>query len=325
MIYFVIGTSGSGKTACRERLKKCLPNCDIHNFDDIGVPAGADKQWRQETTERWVKQLAEQPLSQSILLGQMTPGEIIACPSSSLLEAINIIVLDCSDEVRVKRLQSRPNFIVNQDTLNWASWLRMHCHDPQWQQHVILQDSAAVMQFDRWVDEKSWPPSVHIDTIDTTNLSIGEVVHSIKQCIAPCSLSEDNIVFSDTPNANEINFITKKINEETLDYGSVTPFSFIIKNEQQHVIAGVNGCLLYGAIYTDQLWVDKHYRKKSLASQLMGKVHEYGKASRCQIATLCSMSFQGAVQFYEKLGYYIDLDRAGYINGSHCVFLSKEL
>ena len=29
----------------------------FYDFDDIGVPENADKKWRQETTEAWIKLL----------------------------------------------------------------------------------------------------------------------------------------------------------------------------------------------------------------------------------------------------------------------------
>jgi hypothetical protein len=50
--YFIGGVSGSGKTAIIPDLKKILGNSiTVYDFDDIGVPDGADKKWRQESTE----------------------------------------------------------------------------------------------------------------------------------------------------------------------------------------------------------------------------------------------------------------------------------
>ena len=49
--YFIIGASGSGKTAIIPHLKKLLGNdMAVYDFDDSGVPDGADKKWRQEST-----------------------------------------------------------------------------------------------------------------------------------------------------------------------------------------------------------------------------------------------------------------------------------
>ena len=99
--HFIIGASGSGKSACLKELKALLVDYDIFDFDDIGVPDNADKIWRQETTEQWLQRLVEsESPNKFCLLGQMVLGEILACPSTKKLEQINIYLLDCSDQIR---------------------------------------------------------------------------------------------------------------------------------------------------------------------------------------------------------------------------------
>lgn len=49
-LYFIGGASGSGKTAVMIYLKELLK-------DAIGVPEGADKKWRQKSTEKWLQKL----------------------------------------------------------------------------------------------------------------------------------------------------------------------------------------------------------------------------------------------------------------------------
>ena len=134
-----------------------------------------------------------------------------------------------------------------------------------------------------------------------------------------------NIEFTKTPDVGDVNFLTDKINEETNDYGESHPFAFFIRNTQGRIAAGANGFIIYGAIYTDQLWVDKSHRNKGLARQVMDKIHSYGKNEKCKIATVQTMDFQGAVEFYEKLGYVQDFKRLGYTNSSACIFMKKEL
>ena len=103
MVFFIIGASGSGKTACLGSLLNLLPNFTIYDFDDIGVPENADKKWRQEATEKWINKLIQCNESEKFcLLGQMVPGEIISCPSSPKLNSFHIILLDCSDEMRIE-------------------------------------------------------------------------------------------------------------------------------------------------------------------------------------------------------------------------------
>ncbi|OFZ56858.1 MAG: hypothetical protein A2381_14035 [Bdellovibrionales bacterium RIFOXYB1_FULL_37_110] len=57
-LYFIGGASGSGKTAVMPYLKELLGDgIAVYDFDDIGVPDGADKKWRQESTEKWLQKL----------------------------------------------------------------------------------------------------------------------------------------------------------------------------------------------------------------------------------------------------------------------------
>ncbi len=184
MIYFVIGVSGSGKTACMEPLKKLLPDYAIYDFDDSGVPENADKKWRQESTEAWIKQLTAQdaPMN-SCLLGQMVPGEILASPSVNKLKSFNILLLDCNDTVRIQRLKKRNTYGINQDSLNWAAWLRMHCANPRWEQHVIKQGSSTIMHFDEWDSLQSWNEKTSIKLIDTSQYSIEQVASRIASYI----------------------------------------------------------------------------------------------------------------------------------------------
>ncbi len=134
-----------------------------------------------------------------------------------------------------------------------------------------------------------------------------------------------NIEFTSTPQSSEIDFLTQKINQETSEFGSAYPFAFFIRNEVGEIIAGCNGSVVFGGIYTDQLWVRPDYRGSGLGLKLMKQVHDYGLKLGCQIATVSTMSFQGANAFYEKLGYVVDFERNGYVNGSSCLFLRKDL
>jgi len=85
------------------------------------------------------------------------------------------------------------------------------------------------------------------------------------------------------------------------------------------------GIVIFGSIYTDQLWVHPNHRKNGLGHQLMEAVHDYGRRSGCRIATVATMSFQGAKAFYEKLGYVSDFERQGYTQNSSCIFLKRSL
>lgn len=133
------------------------------------------------------------------------------------------------------------------------------------------------------------------------------------------------IQYTSTPENAGIDFLTQKINQETPEFGAAFPFAFFIRDGNDQIIAGCNGSIIYGSIYTDQLWVDPNHRKDGLGHKLMMQVHDYGLKNGCTMATVSTMSFQDAKEFYEKLGYVVDFERSGYTHGSSILFLRKIL
>lgn len=132
------------------------------------------------------------------------------------------------------------------------------------------------------------------------------------------------VEWTDKPNSNDIDFLTQKIIDETPEFGSAYSFAFFVRNDNNEIIAGCNGPIVYEEIYTDQLWVHPSHRKQGLAKKLMINVHKHGLEKGCRLATVSTMNFQNAIVFYQKLGYEIDYERKSYVNGSK-LFLSKKL
>lgn len=133
------------------------------------------------------------------------------------------------------------------------------------------------------------------------------------------------IEFTDLISNQDIDYLTQKILSETPEYGTAEAFAFYLRDENNEIIAGCDGSIVFGEIYTDQLWVHSSYRNQGLAKKLMMNVHEHGIKKGCALATISTMDFQNAVNFYLKLGYMIDFERSGYMKGTKCIFLSKKL
>lgn len=188
------------------------------------------------------------------------------------------------------------------------------------------------------------------------------------------------------PSANEIDFLTEKINEESRAQnisGDAYPFAILLRKtirsdmgiigksisegqsssksetevrssaqcpsststsdpqhsvqdigrvdhltenvETESIVGGCNGSIIYGSIYTDQLWVNSQYRGRGIGRQLMEKVHDLGKRNKCRFATVGTMDFQGALPFYEKLGYKVEFKRGGYEKGGEMIYLKRTL
>jgi hypothetical protein len=77
------------------------------------------------------------------------------------------------------------------------------------------------------------------------------------------------IEFTLFPVATDIDFLTSQINQESVGFGRATTFTFFVRNQFNSIIAGANGSVIFGAIYTDQLWVDKNHRKSGWGTKLM--------------------------------------------------------
>ena len=170
------GASGAGKSAVRPELTRLLPAIAWHEFDSVGVPNDPDTGWRPRTLETWVQRAYElETIGHHFgLCGQVAYGELLACPTAPRLAAISYCLLDCSDPVRIARLRAA-NRPVDQDTLNWAAWLRVHAINPQWRPDVITDGTAPDFAWDRWSTWTAEDPSWQVDQIDTTHLTVREV------------------------------------------------------------------------------------------------------------------------------------------------------
>lgn len=138
-------------------------------------------------------------------------------------------------------------------------------------------------------------------------------------------IANSEIEFVNNPTSEDVEFLTEKINLETADYGNVKTFAFFIRDESGKIIAGSNAYIIFDVVHTDQIWVHPEYRYQGFGRKFMESIHEYGRKNGCKIATVNTMSFLTAVQFYEKLGYEKDFERSGYAKNSSHIFFKKIL
>ena len=181
MLYLITGASGSGKTACLDTLRERNPQVVWYDFDDVGVPANADKRWRHRTTEYWLTRAIENQArgQDTCINGSIILGEVLACPSAPAINRLAVCLLDCADVVRIERLRAIGSKGASMEMLCWAAWQRMHAVDPQWYQHTIREDGAPEMHWERWEDWQKGDARWSTHVLDTTTLTIEEVAESI--------------------------------------------------------------------------------------------------------------------------------------------------
>jgi hypothetical protein len=158
MFFLLFGSSGSGKTYLLDHLPP-VDGLAVHRFDEVGVPPHPDRRWRHATTEQWVRRALEYQANgtDTLLEGQVPYGELLAAPSAPQLESVSACLLDCSDAVRLARLEARgPGWLERaggslDDYLAWAEWLRGHAHDPRYRPEVITEDADG-LAFGRWAN-----------------------------------------------------------------------------------------------------------------------------------------------------------------------------
>ena len=128
-IFFITGTSGSGKTVLMEELRSLLSpkHFLIYDFDENGVPENADQNWRIATTSFWINKAIENNKQQktTIICGVSVPSEVLAIIHNNNLPISPFFgFIKINDTTIKKRLQNRAwSQKLIEDNINWAHYL----------------------------------------------------------------------------------------------------------------------------------------------------------------------------------------------------------
>ena len=136
-ILVVTGASGAGKTATVGALQaRGLPGVRCFHFDSIGVAPldvmerdhGGPERWQAWATEQWLERLARlgDDVRVAVLDAQTRPTTVLAAQGTGTLWRPQVVLLDCSPEVRAKRLRGprgQPE-LATAHMDSWAAYLR---------------------------------------------------------------------------------------------------------------------------------------------------------------------------------------------------------
>lgn len=131
------GASGAGKTTLAKALAaQCEAELEVLFFDSIGVPSademiaqfGSGEAWQRAKTIEWMTRVAQIMLKgvSVALEGQMRIRFIEEAVASAGIPDVRIILVDCNDEVRNRRLsadRTQPE-LANATMADWARFLR---------------------------------------------------------------------------------------------------------------------------------------------------------------------------------------------------------
>ena len=183
MLFVLTGSSAAGKTAVLSGLAASVADLEPHDVDELGVPRGASRRWRQEATEAWTRRVIASAARDTLIASQTPLGEWLAVPSATALEGIAVCLLDVSDQIRAERLRRRreaiaPGRIQLRHLLAWAAWHRSHAADPQWRQDVIQQGAWERMRWERW---RHWQRGDHRWDVLRLDTSVAPVEDTVEQ------------------------------------------------------------------------------------------------------------------------------------------------
>jgi hypothetical protein len=188
VLFLIFGSSCAGKTTIVDELRTRHAELEIHDFDEVGVPADADIAWRQRTNEQWV-QRAVAAGRDFVLVGQTPLGELLAAPSAPRLDGISACLLDCDGTERLARMRRRGDDWVARfgnnldDFVHWGEWMRGHARDPAFQQFVIQERSDPGMQWERWRDWRANDPRWRVRIVDTSHVTVDDVADELDRWI----------------------------------------------------------------------------------------------------------------------------------------------
>ncbi|HWC79953.1 MAG TPA: hypothetical protein VG756_08325 [Pseudonocardiaceae bacterium] len=174
MLLTLTGSSCAGKSTLLRALAGRLPGVALHDFDEIGVPAGPTSAWRQQASEDWVRRaLSCQRHGVDLLLAGQSPlGEVLATPSAPELDGIAACLVDVADDERRRRIALRGNESYSarhvEDLVSWGEWQRGHARDPRHRPEVLTARCWPAMAWHRWADWSAGDPRWHTDVLDTT-------------------------------------------------------------------------------------------------------------------------------------------------------------
>ncbi|WP_328506472.1 hypothetical protein [Streptomyces sp. NBC_00391] len=189
MLFKLTGSSCSGKTTLAYGTASKLQQIVVHDFDELGVPEGADLHWRHRMTEMWVRRALEyQERGVDLLLtGQSPLGEVLAVPSAPRLDGIAVCLVDVADEVRRARLAERSPGRWDAPAVDafvgWAAWHRQHALDPRHRPDVIIDNSWPEMAWHRWTSWHAGDRRWRTQLLDTTDQPVAKSVAQVERWV----------------------------------------------------------------------------------------------------------------------------------------------
>ncbi|KAB7672673.1 GNAT family N-acetyltransferase [Bacillus sp. B1-b2] len=100
--------------------------------------------------------------------------------------------------------------------------------------------------------------------------------------------------------------------------------SFVVRDEQAKIVAGITGHTFWHHMHIDYLWIDESVRKSGYGTKLLTEMEQLAKEKECTFIYLDTFSFQ-APEFYLKHGYEVFGKLDNFAEGVEQFFFQKRL
>lgn len=134
------------------------------------------------------------------------------------------------------------------------------------------------------------------------------------------------ITYESSPDPIDLQFLDKGIIVEHKRKKDMKPldfFAYFIRDNQDDIVGGCAGDNMYGGLFISQLWITEALRGQGYGMKLMSLAEEFAKKSQCRFITVNTFGWE-ALDFYKKLGFYVEFKRQGYDKDSIFYFLKKD-
>jgi ribosomal protein S18 acetylase RimI-like enzyme len=133
-----------------------------------------------------------------------------------------------------------------------------------------------------------------------------------------------------SPSQEDLEVIVRGIHQFNLSkvgeaiYSNSAKFEILARGENDKVIGGIRGKLMWDWLYIETLWVDESYRGGGIGTRLLAMAEEVAVSRGFYKCHLETTDFQ-SLDFYLKNGYEIFGKLEGKPAGSNWYYIKKDL
>ncbi|RED86570.1 GNAT family N-acetyltransferase [Cohnella phaseoli] len=95
-----------------------------------------------------------------------------------------------------------------------------------------------------------------------------------------------------------------EFNSRHVPNGTYEELNLVLKNDNDEVVAGLNGVMRWNWLDIEILWVSDDARGQGLGRTLLEEAERFARVKECTFIKLNTFSFQ-APEFYKKFGYEV--------------------